>query len=50
MEKYAQMYGAYFGLAQAFSITKKKDTHETLSILFKCDRVPPEMIVDRAKE
>ena len=48
--KYAQMYGAYFGWSRDFPLEKKGDTHETLSLLFKRDGVPPEMIVDGAKE
>ena len=48
--KYAQLYGAYFGWAQAFPMAKKGDKHETLSLLFKRDGVPPEMIVDGPKE
>ena len=39
--KYAQMHGAYFGWARAFPMENKGDTHETLSLLFKCDGVPP---------
>ena len=31
-------------------MAKKGDTHETLSLLFKPDVVPPKMIVDGAKE
>ena len=48
--KYSQMYGAYFGWAQAFPIAKKGDTHEALSLLFKRDWVPPKIIVDKSKE
>ena len=48
--KYAQMYGAYFGWERAFSMAKKGGTHETLSLLFKRDGVPPKMIVDGSKE
>ena len=48
--KYYQMYGAYFGWARAFHMEKKGDMHETISLLFKCDGVPPEMIMDGSKE
>ena len=47
--KYAQMYGASFGWAQAFTMAQKGDTHETLSLLFKPDGVPSKIIVDRSK-
>ena len=48
--KYDQMYGASFGWAQDFPMAKKGDTHENISLLFKRDGVPPEIIVDRSKE
>ena len=44
------MYGASFGWARAFPMTKIGDTHETLSLLFKRDGAPPETILDRPKE
>ena len=49
-KKYSQMHGASFGWAQDLPMTKKGDTHETISLLFKRVGVPPEIIVDRAKE
>ena len=48
--KYAQIYGASFGWARAFPMAKKGETCETLSLLFKRDGFPPEIIIDGAKE
>ena len=48
--KYAQIYASNFGWARAFPMAKKGDAHETLSLLFKRDGVPPEMIMDGSKE
>ena len=49
-KKYSQIHGASFGWAQDFPMTKKGDTHETISLIFKRVGVPTEIIVDRAKE
>ena len=48
--KYAQIYATSFGWARAFPMTKKSETHETLSLMFHRDGVPPTMILDDSKE
>ena len=47
--KCTQMYGTYFDWEQDLPMAKKGDTHKTLSIIFKCNVVPPKMIVDGSK-
>ena len=46
--KNAQVYTTSYGWCRAFPMTKKSDAHETLSLLFKRDGVPPTMIMDNA--
>ncbi|KAL7527142.1 hypothetical protein ACHAWF_004902, partial [Thalassiosira exigua] len=48
--KCAQVYGTDFGWSRAFPMKSKGDAHETLSLLFKRDGVPPQMIMDCSKE
>ncbi|KAL7530108.1 hypothetical protein ACHAXR_003313, partial [Thalassiosira sp. AJA248-18] len=48
--KYAQVYGTNFGWSRAYPMKKKSEAHESLSLLFKRDGVPPEMIMDGARE
>ena len=48
--KYSQIYGVSFGWARALPVSKKGETYETLSFLFKRDVYPPKMIVYGAKE
>ena len=48
--KNAQVYVTYFGLKRLFPMKLKSDDHEILKSLFKCDGVPPEMIMDNSKE
>jgi hypothetical protein len=47
---YAQVYGARNGWTRAFPMKAKSDAHESLSLMFARDGVPPAMIVDGAKE
>ena len=44
--KYAQVYGMRFGWARAHPMTLKIEAHETLSVLFNRNGVPPEMVVN----
>ena len=48
--KYSQVYGTSFGWARAHSMKTKGAAHETLSLLFKRDGVPPTMLSDGSKE
>ena len=48
--KYAQVYGTSFGWAHAHPIRFKSEAHKTLSVLFKCNGVPPEMVLNGSKE
>ena len=49
--KYAEVYASIFGWARIFPMKKKRsEAHETLSLLFKRDSVPPEMIMDGSME
>ncbi len=48
--KYAQAYCTSFGWSCAFPMKQKGEVHETLSLLFKQDGVPPVMIMDGLKE
>jgi hypothetical protein len=48
--KCAQVYAMSFGWARAHPMTRKGEAHETLSLLFHCDGVPPTMILDGSKE
>jgi hypothetical protein len=46
----AQVYTTSFGWARAHPITRKGEAHETLSLLFHCDGVPPTMVLDGLNE
>ncbi len=48
--KCAQAYSTSFGWARAHPITRKGEAHETLSLLFHRDSVPPTMVFDGLKE
>lgn len=48
--KNAQIYATNFGWGRAFPMKHKSDAHETLSLLFSRDGVPPEMVLDGSKE
>jgi hypothetical protein len=48
--KCAQVYATSFGWARAHPMTRKGEAHETLSLLFHCDGVPPTMVLDGLKE
>jgi hypothetical protein len=48
--KCAQAYSTSFGWARAHPMTRKGEAHETLSLLFHCDGVPPTMVFDGLKE
>jgi hypothetical protein len=46
----AQAYSTSFGWARAHPMTRKGEAHETLSLLFHRDGVPPTMVFDGSKE
>jgi hypothetical protein len=48
--KFAQVYATSFGWARAHPTTRKGEAHETLSLLFHRDGVPPTMVLDDSKE
>ena len=48
--KYAQAYCTHYGWSRVHPMRLKKDAHETLSIIFKRDGVPPNIVVDNYKE
>jgi hypothetical protein len=48
--KMAQAYATSFGWAWAHPMQRKGDTHETLSLVFQRDGVPPTMVTDDSKE
>jgi len=48
--KYAQVYSTSFGWSRAYPLTRKGDAHQTLSLLFQRDGIPPAMIMDGSKE
>jgi hypothetical protein len=48
--KCAQAYSTSFGWARAHPMTRKGEAHETLSLLFHHDGVPPTMVFDGSKE
>jgi hypothetical protein len=48
--KMAQVYATSFGWAQAYPMKRKGKAHETLSLLFHRDGVPPTMVTDDSKE
>ena len=48
--KMAQVYATSFGWAHAQPMKCKGDAHETLSLVFQRDSVPPTMVTDDSKE
>ena len=48
--KYAQAYCTQYGWSRVHSMILKKHAHETLSLIFKRDGVPPKIVVDNSKE
>jgi hypothetical protein len=48
--KCAQAYSTSFGWARVHPMTRKGEAHETLSLLFHRDGVPPTMVFDGSKE
>jgi hypothetical protein len=48
--KCAQVYSTSFGCARAHPMTRMGEAHETLSLLFHRDSVPPTMVLDGSKE
>ena len=48
--KMAQVYAKSFGWARAHPMKRKGDAHETLSLVFQRDGVPPTMVTDDSKE
>ena len=49
-EVYTQVYATGFHWSRAYPMKKKSDAHETLSLVFQRDGVPPRMIMDGSKE
>jgi hypothetical protein len=48
--KMAQAYATSFGWARAHPMKCKGDAHETLSLVFQCNGVPPTMVTNDSKE
>ena len=48
--KYNQAVCTQYGWSRMHPMVKKADTHEALSLVFKRDGVPPQMVVDNSKE
>jgi hypothetical protein len=48
--KYSQIFATSYGWSQSFGLRVKSEAHEALSLSFKRDGVPPEMIMDGSKE
>ena len=46
----AQAYATSFGWARAHPMKRKGDAHETLSLVFQRDGVPPTMVTNDSKE
>ena len=46
---YGQAYCTSFGWSRYHPMKKKSEAHETLSLVFKHDGVPPRMVVDNSK-
>ena len=45
-----QVYGTSFFCMRLLPIKLKNDTHNTITLIFKRDGVPPETIMDNSKE
>ena len=48
--KMAQIYATSFGWSRAHPMKRKGEAHETLSLMFHRDGVPPTMVTDGSKE
>ena len=48
--RYTQVLATHFGWVQVFLMCTKSEAHEPLSLLAKCEGVPPQMIMDGSKE
>jgi hypothetical protein len=48
--KMAQAYATSFGWARAHPMKRKEDAHETLSLVFQHNGVPPTMVTNDSKE
>ncbi len=48
--KCAQAFSTSFGWARAYPMTRKGEAHETFSLLFHCNGVPPTMVFIGSKE
>ncbi len=48
--KMAQVYATSFGWARAHPMKCKGDAHETLSLIFQRDGVPPTIVTNDSKE
>ncbi len=48
--KMAQVYAMSFGWARAHPMKRKGDAHETLSLVFQRDGVPPTMVTNDSNE
>ena len=46
---YGQAYFTSYGYIRFHLMQNKIDAHDTLSVIFKCDIVPPKMVVDNSK-
>ena len=49
-KKYSQVFGTSFGWTRLYPMATKGQAHESISLLFKRDGVPPTMISDVSKE
>ena len=50
LNKYAQAYCTQYGWSRVHPMMLKKYSHETLSLIFKRDGVPPNIVVRNSKE
>ena len=48
--KYAQVYCTSYGWSRAHPMKTKGEAHETLSLVFSRDGVPPKIVMDNARE
>ena len=48
--KYAEAYCTQYGWSRVHPMRLKNHAHETLSLIFKQDGVPPKIVVDNSKE
>ena len=49
-DKYGQDCCNHYGWSRYHPMKLKSEAHEYLSMLFKCDGVPPKIVVDNSKE